>query len=439
MLKKDLGFTFAGQLAYVIFATLANGLLARGLGPEARGLFALVIWMPVTLSMFAPFGQAQVNGTFAGLHKGKREQLLFQSILITLLFSALFMAAFFVWFFWRPFPLGKFANVPPRLILLAAWIIPVMALDTMLRELALGSQRIRPSTLIVTLGFFLQALGYGLVIFFWRGGVEGALWIYLAYQVVIISGNLFLLRQYWRWPQWDGALFRESLKLGFIYMLSRGFGFMVHTSLIFMLGYMDVTEAAIGLFAVAMSFSRQMGMIPTSVTQAFLPRISNDPEKRLQETPRVFRLTLVASFFCMAAFLFPGSLVLLALVGWDYLGSIPVIAAMLPGLTLFAGARMLGLYLWVLKKPHYSMVNNLLGLGALVGLCLILVPPLGIVGAGLAYSLALLLLSALTFWAFQRESRTPFPELIPGKAEWTLFFRETGQGVRKVAAWRKKA
>ena len=51
MLKKSIAITFGGQVGRVVFATAATAFLARGLGPDGRGLYALAIWMPLTLSL----------------------------------------------------------------------------------------------------------------------------------------------------------------------------------------------------------------------------------------------------------------------------------------------------------------------------------------------------------------------------------------------------
>ena len=68
---------------------------------------------------------------------------------------------------------------------------------------------------------------------------------------------------------------------------------------------------------------------------------------------------------------------------------------MLPGLAFFGAFRVLGMYLWVKKKPQYGMVNNWLCLAATTGLSLVLIPHWGIFGAAAGNTLGLTTLSVL--------------------------------------------
>ena len=167
-----------------------------------------------------------------------------------------------------------------------------------------------------------------------------------------------------------------------------------------------------------------MGIIPTSISQAYLPRLSNNPKERLKQTPQIFRFTLITCFFSMIGLLFFGCPAVLVLVGWEYLGSIPPLVAMLPGLAIFGAARVLGMHLWVLKKPQYGMINNWITLFATTGLCLALIPFFGILGAAIANSLGLCPLTGLTIWAYIWESGVPLIDLMPRKEDLIWICRE---------------
>ena len=171
-------------------------------------------------------------------------------------------------------------------------------------------------------------------------------------------------------------------------------------------------------------------MIPTSITQAFLPHLSNNPEQRLARTPEVFRFTLVACFFIMSGFFVFSYPVVRILLGREYLASIPSLVVMVPGLAVHGAMRVLGVHLWVLKKPHYGTVINWIVLMIMVGLCCVLIPLMGIIGAAIAFSLNRFMVAGLTMCAYRYESRTHFGELVPRKADFERIYREAATLIR---------
>jgi len=426
VLKKDVAVTFSGQVGRVIFATAATAFLARGLGPDGQGLYALAIWMPLTVSTFAQFGQVGVNSTFAGLYKERRESLFLQTFFFAIFFGSLGLVAMFAYFFWLPIPLGKFGNIPDDLVILSAFIIPVVSLDCMLRELARGAERISSTVLITTTGFAIRAVAIFVLIFILGMGVTTSILIYVLVQVFTSLAYIWSIRDFatLNITKLSLTFVRKCLRFGFVFALGDAGAYLNGCVAIFLLAQFQVSEAQIGLFAVAMMLGNQMAMIPTSITQAFLPHLSNNPKQRLEKTPEVFRITLVACFFMMIGFFVLSYPVVRILLGREYLGSIQSLMVMVPGLAVFGAARVLGIHLWACKKPQYGMINNWVTLVSAICLYIAFVPVLGILGAGIANSLSLFLLTALTIWAYRRESRVSIRKLVPRKEDWQRIPRE---------------
>ncbi len=412
-----------------MFATAATAFLARGLGADGRGLYALAIWMPLTISTFAQFGQVGVNSTFAGLYKERREELFLQTFLFAIFFGALGLVAMFAYFFWLPIPLGKFANIPEEIIIPSAFIIPIMSLDCVLRELARGAERISSTVLITTAGFAIRAAAIFVLIFILGMGVATAIWILILVQVFTSLGYIWAVRDFatLNVTKLSFPFMKKCLRFGLVFAFGDAGAYLNGCIGVFLLAQLQVSEAQIGLFAVATMLGSQMAMIPTSITQAFLPHLSNDPEKRLAQTPEVFRFTLVACFFMMIGFFVFSYPVVRILLGREYLGSIPSLMVMVPGLAVHGAMRVLGVHLWVLKKPRYGTVINWVVLIIMIGLCSTLIPLMGIIGAAIAFSLNRFVVAGLVMCAYRYESKTPFRELVPGKVDFKRIYHEAAQ------------
>lgn len=432
MLRKNIAITFSGQVGRVIFATAATAFLARGLGPDGRGLYALAIWMPLTLSTFAQFGQVGVNSTFAGLFRDKREELFLQTLFVAIFFGAIGLVAMFVYFFWLPIPLGKFANIPDDIVILSAFIIPVMSLDCMLRELARGAERISSTVLITTVGFAVRAAAIFVLIFVMGMGVATAIWIFILVQVLTSLGYIWSVRDFatLNVKKLSLTFIKKCLRFGLVFTFGDAGAYLNTYIAVFLLAQLQVSEAQIGLFAVATMLGSQMSMIPMSITQAFLPHLSNNPGQRLSQTPEVFRFTLVACFFIMIGFFVFSYPAVRLLLGREYLASVPPLLVMVPGLAMFGPMRVLGVHLWVLKKPLYGTVINWIVLAIMIGLCIWLVPLVGIIGAAIAFSLNRFIAAGLMICAYRHASRTHFVELVPGRADFRRMYDEAARTLK---------
>jgi len=409
--------TFGGQVGHLLFATISSAMLARGLGPEQRGIYALALWMPMTLCAFAPLGQAEVNSLYAGLHKDRRSELYVYSLLVAMGMGALGVVLTLSYFLWLPIPLGKFALMPKEVIILSSFLLPLLMLEKMFEGLARGSQFIKQTVIVSNVGFALQALITGILILVFRMGVSAAVGIMIGIRLFAILGFTRVMWQFatLSYSTLTWSFIRSCLRYGLIFMFSSGAMLLINQVVTFVLGYSTISRKEIGLYAVALMLVQQLQMVPTAVSMAFLPRLSNNPGETLHLTPRVFRLTTITCFATMLAMMAFSWLAVLILMGREYLGSVRVIMVMLPGVAMFGSTRVLGSYLWVIRKPQYGLIYNWIVLIVLVAISIPLTSKWGITGAGLANTIAYLLLSAFTIWAYRRESRIGLRHLLAQK------------------------
>src|SRR5262249_23633671 len=71
--------TLSGRIVTLLLALISSVVLARILGPEDRGLFALVLLLPELVGSFGLLGFEQANAVYAGLEPEGRRALVWQS------------------------------------------------------------------------------------------------------------------------------------------------------------------------------------------------------------------------------------------------------------------------------------------------------------------------------------------------------------------------
>ena len=76
--------TLASRIAMMCLALASSMVLARVLGPQGRGLFALILVLPEMLRTFGLFGFDQSNAVYAGLSPDGRKALVWHSLLTAL-------------------------------------------------------------------------------------------------------------------------------------------------------------------------------------------------------------------------------------------------------------------------------------------------------------------------------------------------------------------
>jgi O-antigen/teichoic acid export membrane protein len=159
--------------------------------------------------------------------------------------------------------------------------------------------------------------------------------------------------------------------------------------------------SATGVYSIAVVVAELLWFVSSSLTQAVYGRIGTpDRAQAAAITVRVVQLSVAALLlaaplsWALASWLVP------TLLGPDYSASLPLMAWLLPGVLMFGGASALSAYFTNhAGKPQMPARVATLSLLLNGGLCLLLVPRLGMAGAALSaslsYAASVLVLAAL--------------------------------------------
>ena len=391
MLKQYVIYTVSGQFARIIFATIASAIIARGLGVENRGVYALAIWLPTALSMFAQFGLNATNGTFPGLYRNQRNAIFINSLVIGGICSLLGVAAYAAFFFQGLWDIGRFKLLfdHQQLILMGAVLLPFLVFENVTREFCQGCEFVKETVFITSLSFLFRAVMLAWALVAYNVGVAGVVGIYLFVSFVSIASYLWVVRAYIkiRVGMFSKSLFWKTVKSGFVFMLGSSALALASQIPVFFLSLFSISTSEIGLFSVAWMISTQLQFLPSAVAQAFMPKLSNDLEQSSGKTPMVFKFNAMLCGISMMAMFAVAYPVVLLLVGKEYLGSVNILFIMLPGIAVFGASRVLGIYLWAHQKQLYTTLANWLSLIVTTIFCFILIPQYNGIGAALAVSI----------------------------------------------------
>lgn len=394
---------------------LAVLLLARGLGPAGRGTVAFVTVTASVIAHVAKFGLAEAAAVLVARRPDQRAILLTNTVLfstVTAVLGGLAAVAGLI-------ALGDEAPAgvgTTELALLVAGCVAT-ALVGVGYGVLIGLDRFRVYAVISLAGPWLYALLLGLV---WA---TVGLTISRAIGAWVVAHALWaaLLLAACAWRMGFGrpalAPLRESLAFGMRAWAGSLSMFLNFRADQILMGFL-ATEAALGLYAVAVNVSEVLLYLPGAIATALIPLVARDAAKpRVAETLTAFRMLtlLTAVGIVVAALLFP---VLVPIIfGEDFRGSVQPFLWLLPGAIGFAASRVFSAALMALGNPGLSSVGPFASLAVGLILDVILIPRYGAEGAAAAASVAFLLGGAMALLAYRKSVTFSGSDLLPRPAD----------------------
>jgi len=167
------------------------------------------------------------------------------------------------------------------------------------------------------------------------------------------------------------------------------------------------SEAALGIYAVAVNASEMLLYLPAATATALLPAAArSDPGRRGRQTLQAFRSVALVTTGAVVLAAILGPLLLPVVFGAVFTGSIEPFLWLLPGALGFAATAVFSNSLMASTSPGLSSVGPVVSLVVGVGLDLVLIPRFGASGAAAAASAAFLAGGAVALAVYAR--RSPF-------------------------------
>lgn len=388
--KATAGFT--ANVVQLSAALITAVVLARVLGPENLGQYYLLYTVTLSLSLFVSLGVEAANSVFVGRGEEHPGRVHAACLVLTVLLGG---AA--VGLAWAAYPLpqlGLAGRVTRFDFMLALLTVPFILYQNMVWSILIGTghlvlmsrTKILVAGLRLTGDMAMVALGFG---------VTGLIGSFLACSVL---GALALLLAVWPVAR-PHLLFRPSL-LGKL----TGFGVRSHLGTIagqvhfradtFILNALHGT-GSVGLYSVAVQAAELPWLFFGAVQNAVFARVSGASR---EESVRLVSFLLRLGFAVWGVLVLGGLTVVPLLMVWllgpEYRMSGHAFSLLIAGTAAIGVARLLApFFLGQLRRPGMLSALAWLNVAVNLSLCLLLIPPYGVMGAAaaslLSYTLGL--------------------------------------------------
>lgn len=416
--------SFTGRVA-VVFGTqvlgsgiaILNGiLLARLLGPAAKGDYYLLILVPATATALTLLGLPQAFGFFAA--RGKTQGIVIKALLLATGLAALgFLGALAL------MPVlheSVLHSLPFGLVLVAFLAVPLALSAAFAQAIVMGRQAVRWYAAISIGVPVLTTILTFVVVGLLDLSVTGALAVYLITLGVQAAGFAIGATHLSAANEAAAPVSLRDL-LGYAIPfypanLTVHFNYRIDGYIIAWL-ISDASES-LGYYSMAVALAELVFYFPNAVSILFFPHVAGSPrEQSDRQVAMVSRVTLLVSAI-VGLLLVPASALMIWLLLPAFTPSLLPYLVLLPGVVAISSSKVVAGYITGINRPGVSSTVSIAVLVINIVANLLLIPRIGIIGAAAAsmisYSSSSLLLTVIA----ARISHTPITSFwIPRKSD----------------------
>lgn len=378
VVKKVVGTVFARFFSAIITLVVVV-MNARFLGAEKVGVISLIILAVTIVQMVNNF----VGGS-ALVYLVPRTSLLklFVPSVIWAVISTLI--AVIILYFLDTIPEGYFVHV---------MFLSLMAcLGSLNSMILIGQERIRAIN-IITVAQIVTIFVVLLIFYLFTGYREVMVYVIALYGSfgVLFSGTLALVSTRLRWGDLSGLkpVMREILKFGSWAQTANIFQLLNYRiSYYFIERFLG--EAPLGVYSTGVQLSEGVWLVPRSMSMVQYSRITNEKtrEYAAKITLAFSKIGVLLSMVLVGVLVLLPTSVFTWIFGPEFSGVKPVIISLAVGIITLSFSILLSAFFTGLGKPVHSAIASGIGLVFTLVLSLWLIPVYGIIGAGIAASVA---------------------------------------------------
>ena len=420
---RDILSVFGSNLSVTISNLVIGVILSRVLGAAGFGLYSSIIVVPVIVIGFTQLGIRR--STIYHIGRKDIDENNLASALILLWFYTSFLSIMIcgmVFFFSYSQPYD------PLMVVLVLLTIPLLLMNLFAGGIFLGKEEILRANIINAGPTLLTLVLTILCVWFMKLSVLGAfMGIFVANFLMFFFVYRTIIGEYrykitWKYHE---PLMKSMVKLGLVNAVAIFVMQLNYRMDVLMLKKLSTLEQ-VGFYSVAIQIAEQVWHIPYAIETIILSRSANtdDDEGVTRIVSSIFRLSMLASLaasvliFYIAPFLIP------LIFGKDFMPSVPMIQAVLPGVLILVGFRILNSRLTGKGKPEVAIYTFVPALVVNFIANLFMIPKFGGMGAVWSTNISYTLGSIAFLIVYSRKIKMPISEILLFKKSDFTFFRK---------------
>ena len=419
--------TLGTRLLAFGFSGATNIILARSLGPEGRGIYAVAVMASAILSLLLQVGLGPANVYHLSRRLIDLDELIGHSTSLALLLgtSCFLIVLVAVLLTGSDQVLG----IGARFVVVAAGALPFMLLTAFMQSLLQGGQRFVHFNAVMLVQYAAPTFTLVIMLLLFRDRTLGAVtsWtvssavtaVCATYSVVPLTRLRLRLRR---------STLRSLFRFGLISYLGNVTSFVNYRFDVLIVNLFSGARQ-VGLYAVGTSLAEVVWFITNAAAVVLAPRVasssSEEADRITEAVARVVGLLTLGAAALLALF---APFIVVLFFGRDFAESAWAVWLLLPGIVIFSVSRILSMYLLGRNRLRIDLAAAAVGLLVTLVLDFVLIPHFGFRGAAAASSIAYT--SAMLFnlqWVIRHSSITVPSLLVARPRDAQLLWRRLRQ------------
>lgn len=393
--RKNVFQTLLTNTTVLVLGILMSIIVSRILGTELKGYYITSLSFIKLLSFIGNFGVTDATCYFIAKKKFPIKTVLGNTIIISLFssFVVLFIALITISFFYTKF----FPGIPKSAVLLPLISIPFILLGNYLRNILLGSNKIRFYNAVTFIRQISELVLVFVLVFCIGFGLRGALYSFVAasiFTTAVLCLNFFA-RNKPKISDLSKNYLKQIIKYGYKAHISSFFSYVNISFDILLVNYF-LGPAKTGIYSIASTAMQQLILVPTTINYLMVPRIASGGGKN--QNGVIKKSILFMLIFYLVSFIvifFFGKQLISLLFGQSFAYAYYPLRILLVGLIPMGAWMILSGKISGLGKPGYNAFSSTIAAATNIAANIILIPKFGLLGAAYAsvisYSLILII------------------------------------------------
>ncbi len=428
---------FATEVVLIGVNFLIGVLMARTLEPTARGVLALAMTAPFTVTHFVDPGIVQSNIYLIGRKERAAEAVVANALVLAIVIST--VTSIILWLARDVILRTLLSGLTVAQFTLVLVLLPFFMLDLYMLSILRAVQCFNLYNLRRLVGQFTLLVAMFLILVVFRKAASGAVFAFVCASVVsAILGLVLVNRVVPLRPGLHLDLLVESVRYGFKSYVQTLVGHLNYRLHVYLLA-LFLDPAQVAFYVIATNIAELGWYIPNSVGVVLFPRLSATPSERVHGlTAEVCRHTIFITALAMLGLATVGWVAIPLFYGPAYWPALVPLFILLPGILSMAVYKVLTRNFSSRDRQQMSILAAVGALVLNVGLSWVLIPRWGIGGAAVSSLISYAGASVILLLAFLRDSNLSWRDtLVIRRNDLTRYaemFKQVWEQVKRLLA-----
>lgn len=397
--------TFMRQVASIFIQLCSITIVARGLGVEGNGLYALAILLPTFMAMFLSIGLTSSNIYFVAKKEFSLSTIYTTTISMGVIIVTIGLTCGFLLV--KLYRDIIFPNIPFEVLTIALFIFPFSLMNTFQLSFLQAIEDFSTYNIVSLVQpiVFLFMI-YSLYIFDLLNLKNTVLSSLISPLFVLVISTFYVVKKGYAFKlsNYSGIYMKRSLSYGLRSHMSNLVAFVNYRADIFLLSLL-ATPISVGLYHVAVQIVERLWILSQVMNAVLFPQfvaLHQEDVKRVELIAKAFKVVIILTLVASLLLSIFGYYAIGLFFGEDFLDAYYAILFLIPGVVFGAGSKILGNAIAAKGKPEINMYTSVFAMVLNIILNIFLIPEYGFIGAAIATSISYTANSILKVWIVNR-------------------------------------